>query len=147
MSVRDPGCLSRATHRCGVSSWSLFERFELKHSGGNPGANLQSIPHRCYLREVAFEWELTKESIYLPLGCLQGGEEEEGTRREWPRRLAPKGCELVLPTRPRGLIHSGGFQPRSVHSGVSDTSGVREPSRSCSDWVPRRPGSGHDPGD
>ena len=25
------------------------------------------------LREVAFEWELTNETIYLPLGCLQSG--------------------------------------------------------------------------
>jgi len=40
------------------------------HPGGNPGENLKSISHRCYLREVAFEWELT---LYLPLGCLQGG--------------------------------------------------------------------------
>ena len=44
-----------------------------RHPGGNPGANLESISLRCYLREVAFEWELTKEAIYLPLGCLQGG--------------------------------------------------------------------------
>ena len=28
---------------------------------------------RCYLFEVAFVWELTKETIHLPLGCLQGG--------------------------------------------------------------------------
>ena len=41
--------------------------------GDNPGANLRSISHRCYLREVAFEWELTRKNIYLPLGCLQGG--------------------------------------------------------------------------
>ena len=40
---------------------------------GNPGANLKSISHRCHLREVAFEWELTKETIYLALSCLQGG--------------------------------------------------------------------------
>ena len=40
--------------------------------GGNSGANLKSISHKCHLREVAFEWELTKETIYLPLGCLQG---------------------------------------------------------------------------
>ena len=32
-----------------------------------------SIAHRCYLFEVAFVWELTKETIVLPLGCLQGG--------------------------------------------------------------------------
>ena len=30
------------------------------HPGGNPGANLKSISHRCYLFEVAFVWELTK---------------------------------------------------------------------------------------
>ena len=45
----------------------------ITHPGGNPGANLQFISHRCYLREVAFEWELTEEAIYLPLRCLQGG--------------------------------------------------------------------------
>jgi len=43
------------------------------HPGGKPGGNLNSISHRCYLREVAFEWELTKETIDLPMGCLQGG--------------------------------------------------------------------------
>ena len=31
--------------------------------GGNPGANLKSISQRCYLFEVAFVWELTKETI------------------------------------------------------------------------------------
>ena len=43
------------------------------HPGGNPGANIKSISHRCYLFEVAFVWELTKETIRLPLGCIQGG--------------------------------------------------------------------------
>ena len=28
-----------------------------------------------YLFEVAFVWELTKETIVFPLGCLQGGEQ------------------------------------------------------------------------
>ena len=42
------------------------------HPGGNPGANIKSIPHRCYLREV-FESELTEETTDLPLGCLEGG--------------------------------------------------------------------------
>ena len=45
----------------------------MSHPGGNPGANLKSISHRCHLREVAFQRELTKGTIYLPLGCLQGG--------------------------------------------------------------------------
>jgi hypothetical protein len=41
--------------------------------GGNPGANLKSTSHRCYLFEEAFVWDLSKETIHLPLGCLQGG--------------------------------------------------------------------------
>ena len=43
------------------------------HPGGNPGANLKSISHRCHLCEVAFVWALTTETIVLPRGCLQGG--------------------------------------------------------------------------
>ena len=37
------------------------------------GANLKSISHRCHPILVAFAWELTEETIDLPLGCLQGG--------------------------------------------------------------------------
>jgi len=45
-----------------------------EHSpGGNPGANLTSISHRCHPILVAFVWELSQETIDLPLGCLQGG--------------------------------------------------------------------------
>jgi hypothetical protein len=51
---------------------------EVVHPGDNPGANLKSISHRCYLRKVAFEWKLTKETIYLPLGHLQGGGSLQG---------------------------------------------------------------------
>ena len=43
------------------------------HPGGNPWANLKSMSHRCHLMLVAFVWELTKGTIHLPLGCLQGG--------------------------------------------------------------------------
>ena len=46
----------------------------LDHPGGNPGANLKSISHRCHPILVACVWELTKNTINLPLGCLQGGE-------------------------------------------------------------------------
>ena len=44
----------------------LHPRVELR-------ANLKSISHRCHHFEVAFVWELTKETIHSPLGCLQGG--------------------------------------------------------------------------
>ena len=51
--------------------WSRLEgltpwRVELR-------AHLESISHRCHLIEVAFVWDLTKETIHLPLGCIQGG--------------------------------------------------------------------------
>jgi hypothetical protein len=43
------------------------------HPGVELRANLKSISHRCRLFEVAFVWELTKETIHLLLGCVQGG--------------------------------------------------------------------------
>jgi len=43
------------------------------HPGGNPGANLKSISHTCHPILVACVWELTQETIELPLGCLLGG--------------------------------------------------------------------------
>ena len=73
------------------------------HPGGNPGANLKSISHRCYLREVAFEWKLTKETTYLPLGCLQGGVRRCATRRSrgvrisWPRKTITQWRQLTVP--------------------------------------------------
>jgi len=45
----------------------------LSHPGVELRENLRSISHRCHLFEVACVWELTKETIHLPLGCLQGG--------------------------------------------------------------------------
>jgi len=43
------------------------------HPGVDLRANLGLISHRCHLCEVVFVWELTKETIQLPMGCLQGG--------------------------------------------------------------------------
>jgi len=45
-------------------------------------ANFKSISHRCYLFEVAFVWELTKETIDLPLVCLQGGYVKSAANRQ-----------------------------------------------------------------
>jgi len=77
---------------------------ETHHPGGNPGANLMSISHRCYLFQVAFVWELTKETIVLPLGCLQGGckMQIEGMRMavDW-RAPIPSG-------EVRSTLHPGG---------------------------------------
>ena len=40
-------------------------------------ANLKLISHRCRLFGMAFVWALFKETIHLPLGCLQGGLEDK----------------------------------------------------------------------
>ena len=53
--------------------WVIESSFPTRHPGDNQGANLKSISHGSYLFEVAIVWELTKETIVLPLGCLQGG--------------------------------------------------------------------------
>ena len=45
----------------------------IHHPGVDLRANLKSISLRCHLFEVSFVWELTKETMYLPLGCLQSG--------------------------------------------------------------------------
>ena len=42
--------------------------------GVEPRANLESIAHRCHLFEVIFVREMTKETIHLPLSCLEGPE-------------------------------------------------------------------------
>ena len=66
------------------------------------GANLKLITHRCYLREVAFEWELTEETLYLPLGFLQGGcinafpAAQRAGRAELQRR-SPRGLAVQSP--------------------------------------------------
>ena len=73
--------------------WSLLRRFEVNnHPGGNPGENVKSTTHRCHPILVAFVWELTKETINLPLGCLQ-----EEMKRRPGARSAPRRAIRVLP--------------------------------------------------
>ena len=43
------------------------------HPGGNPWENLESISHTCHPILVAFVLDLTRKTIDLPVGCLQGG--------------------------------------------------------------------------
>ena len=45
----------------------------LHHPGIKLRANVKSILHRCHPILVEFVWELTEETVDLPLGCLQGG--------------------------------------------------------------------------
>ena len=59
------GCL-QGGEREGVDQLREVSRKGPTTLEANQGANLKSISHRCYLREVAYEWELTKATIYLP---------------------------------------------------------------------------------
>ena len=76
-------------NRWGV--WPCRWQLVSSHPGGNPGANLKSISHRCHPILVAFVWELTKETIYLPLGCHQGGAAEQWKLQHGARCVCPAG--------------------------------------------------------
>ena len=56
-----PGAASRTPQ----SIPARTQRFVLNPEG-NPRANLESISHKCCLLEVAFERDLTEETIHLP---------------------------------------------------------------------------------
>ena len=58
------------------------------HPGGNLGANFKSTSQKYYLREVAVERELTKETIDLPLG---------GSRVVYPQGLRGPPKTVILP--------------------------------------------------
>ena len=75
------------------------------HPGGKPGANPKSISHRCDPIMVAIVWELTKETINLPLGCLQGGDTSMHLRN--PGR---RGVGVHLDARPN-KVRDGHFLP------------------------------------
>ena len=71
-SVMWSGTFAKCSCPVGYSQPRLDSKDSGCHSGGKPGANFESISHRCHPILVAFVWELTKETINLPLGCLQG---------------------------------------------------------------------------
>jgi len=48
---------------------------------------LKSISHKCHLFEVAFVWEVTKETIHLSLGFLQGGARDQNPSVEMGYKL------------------------------------------------------------
>ena len=70
-------------------------------------ANLKSISHRCYLFEVACVWELTQETIVLPLGWLQGGQ----AQGRLTHRANPNGRPDRNPLRDTPPTHSVGEEP------------------------------------
>ena len=70
--------------------WTPSQKAIACHPGVELRANLKSISHRCCLILVAFAWELTKETIVLPLGCLQGGD-DFSNRKEHPAPLKRDG--------------------------------------------------------
>ena len=88
------------------------------HPEGNLGANLESNSHRCHPILVAFVWELTKETIELPMGCLQGGnllglfedvarDARNEARHQPPRRLPDLPVLRRLPATLREIPRAG----------------------------------------
>ena len=99
-------------------------------------ANLKSIFHRCHLFEVAFVWELTSETIHLPLGCLQVGYRVHlplPALPRWPplhlQRDLPQRCETQQVTSPftSERLHTTGHErqqaTRPFTSGRRETTG------------------------
>ena len=61
-------------------------------------ANVNSISHRCHLSGVAFAWELTKETIHLPLGWMPGAAPRAcgSSRSNPPTSAPPSGTKSTL---------------------------------------------------
>ena len=76
----NPGSLQMG-FRVRRAGWRELETTSF-HPGDNPGANLTSIPNRCYPILVAFVWELTKETIKFSLGCFCGVPEKKRAMTE-----------------------------------------------------------------
>ena len=99
------------------------------HAGVELRANLKSISHRFHLFEVAFVWEMTKETIHLPMGCLQGsygeGHLEVGAERICRHlihysRKDTMGRELMVPRTDRMTrIQSGVASPVTTNHPAS----------------------------
>ena len=90
--------------------------------------NLKSISHRCQLLEVAFVWDLTSETIYLPLGCLQGGyttktRNQRASDRYWATEpslsIQAKGMKLFKVIQWQGPATHLKFENRSRCSEVA----------------------------
>ena len=57
-----------------------FPLFNPHYPGVDLRANFNSISYRFHLFEVALLWELTIETIHLPLECDQGGLDSDAVR-------------------------------------------------------------------
>ena len=55
-------------------------------------ADLKSIFRRCHLLEVAFVWELTKETIHFPLEIASRVDPEPHT----PKQVRGRGCRFTF---------------------------------------------------
>ena len=91
-------------------------------------ANLNSTPHRCHPILVIFVWELTEETISLPLGYLMGGpdkkcEEVTHVKRVWEQRAHRVREELRGDIRERLVQFISALRARllsgkRVHNGI-----------------------------
>jgi len=73
---------------------------EVLYPGVELRANRKSISRRCHLFEADFWGELTKETITLPLGCLQGGNLPDLYHRPRMSTCGKRGANLVSQEKP-----------------------------------------------
>ena len=73
-AIGNGGVPGSVTEGGGGGLYALVKVRASLHPGGQPGADLKSISHRWHSNLVDFVWESPKETIKLPLGCLQGGD-------------------------------------------------------------------------
>ena len=82
--------------------------------------NVKSISHRCHLFDVAFVWELTKETIHLPLGCFQGGSGCDSVKSLRSSYMGPYPQNFCVPEQGQNLALTVLFVPKSLDSGTPD---------------------------
>ena len=67
------------------------------HPGGNPGANLKSISHRCQPILVAFEFKLTKETNQFAHGLPTGRSDVDWVAAQGETTVPDELLALKLP--------------------------------------------------
>ena len=89
---RSPAAERGAPPTQATAPFSSDARPRAPHPGVESRTNLKSISHRCHPILVAVLWELTKETIHLPLGCLQGGLQTRAHVRLQDSDAFPSSC-------------------------------------------------------
>ena len=107
-------------------------------------ANLKPISHGCHLFEVAFVWELTKETIHLPPGCLQGSSKPETRNKAEPEdagEILFKRLPAVRGTAGKGSFNGSKGSTGNFNGSKGDVNGSKGATPKKGYSAPKTPGS------